>query len=189
MDYVVIYRYVNTINNKCYVGQTSNPKKRREQHKSAALTELKKSAFYDAVREFGLEKFRYEVLEIVDIDKRNDREKYWIQYYDSYNKGYNQTVGGIGMDGFKHSEATRKFISEIQKGKPSPNKGKHFRHRTQEEKDRLSKKVLQYTLDGEFVNEWDSTAECGRNGFNQAHVASCCRGERKTHKGFTFKYK
>lgn len=52
-----------------------------------------------------------------------------------------------------------------------------------------SKKVYQYTLDGQFVREWKSTAECGRNGFNQGAVAACCRGELKTHKGFIFKYK
>ena len=52
-----------------------------------------------------------------------------------------------------------------------------------------SKKVLQFTLDGEFVREWESTMECGRNGFSQSHVAACCRGERKTHKGFCFMYK
>ena len=52
-----------------------------------------------------------------------------------------------------------------------------------------SKKVLQFTLDGEFVREWESTMECGRNGFCQSHVAACCRGERKSHKGFRFMYK
>ena len=52
-----------------------------------------------------------------------------------------------------------------------------------------SKKVLQFTLDGEFVREWESTMECGRNGFCQSHVAACCRGERKSHKGFCFMYK
>ena len=53
----------------------------------------------------------------------------------------------------------------------------------------ISKPVLQYTLDGEFIREWESTAECGRNGFNRAHVADCCNGKRKTHKGFRFMYK
>ena len=51
-----------------------------------------------------------------------------------------------------------------------------------------SKSVLQYTLDGQFVREWESTAECGRNGFNQGHVAECCQGKRKTHKGFIWRY-
>ena len=53
---------------------------------------------------------------------------------------------------------------------------------------KLSKKVLQLSLSGELLKEWPSTAECGRNGFNQGHVAACCRGERKTHKGFRFMY-
>ena len=52
----------------------------------------------------------------------------------------------------------------------------------------LSKKVYQYTLDGKFVKEWKSTKECCRNGFNQGHIASCCRGERKTHKGYIWSY-
>ena len=54
---------------------------------------------------------------------------------------------------------------------------------------KLSKRVLQFTLDGEFIKEWESTRECGRNGFDQGAVARCCRGEQKTHKGFRFMYK
>ena len=52
-----------------------------------------------------------------------------------------------------------------------------------------SKKVLQLSLSGELIREWESTNECGRNGFNQSAVAKCCRGEQKTHKGFRFMYK
>ena len=53
---------------------------------------------------------------------------------------------------------------------------------------KLSKKVLQFTLSGELIREWESTAECGRNGYNQGNVAACCRGERKSHKGFRWQY-
>ena len=52
----------------------------------------------------------------------------------------------------------------------------------------MSKKVLQFTLDGEFVREWESTAECGRNGFNQGLVCLCCNGKLPHHKGFRFEY-
>lgn len=52
-----------------------------------------------------------------------------------------------------------------------------------------SKKVLQFSLTGEFIREWPSTMECGRNGFNQGAVATCCRGEIKSHKGYIWKYK
>ena len=55
--------------------------------------------------------------------------------------------------------------------------------------ERYSKTVLQYTLDGEFVREWASANECGRNGFNPRRVGDCCRGERKTHKGYIWKFK
>ena len=55
--------------------------------------------------------------------------------------------------------------------------------------ERYSKPVLQYTLDGEFVREWPSARECGRNGFNQGSVSACCRGELKKHKGYIWKYK
>ena len=51
-----------------------------------------------------------------------------------------------------------------------------------------SKKVIQLSLDGDFIREWESTQECGRNGFDQGHVAACCRGELKTHKGFRWEY-
>ena len=54
---------------------------------------------------------------------------------------------------------------------------------------KLSKRVLQLSLDGYLIKEWESTAKCGRNGFSQGAVAACCRGERKTHKGFRFMYK
>lgn len=54
---------------------------------------------------------------------------------------------------------------------------------------KLSKTVLQFTKTGEFVREWNSTQECGRNGFLQQNVAACCNGKRKYHKGFMWRYK
>ena len=54
--------------------------------------------------------------------------------------------------------------------------------------ERCSKPVYQYTLDGVLVHVWPSTRECDRNGFNQSNVAKCCRGERKSHKGYIWSY-
>ena len=54
---------------------------------------------------------------------------------------------------------------------------------------KLSKPVLQFTLDGEFIREWPSTMECARNGFDHGAVCRCCNGKQKTHKGFRFMYK
>ena len=52
-----------------------------------------------------------------------------------------------------------------------------------------SKRVLQFTLKGEFVREWPSLSECDRNGFDFRNVSACCRGERKTAYGFRWMYK
>ena len=54
---------------------------------------------------------------------------------------------------------------------------------------KLSKRVLQLSLSGELIREWESTQECGRNGFCQGAVSECCQGKRKSHKGFRFMYK
>ncbi len=53
---------------------------------------------------------------------------------------------------------------------------------------KLSKRVLQFTLDGKLIREWPSVAECGRNGFDFRNVAACCLGKRKSAYGFIWKY-
>ena len=53
----------------------------------------------------------------------------------------------------------------------------------------LSKPVLQFSKTGSFIREWESTRECGRNGFDHGQVVSCCLGKLKSHKGFIWKYK
>lgn len=54
---------------------------------------------------------------------------------------------------------------------------------------KLRKKVYQYTMDGKLVKIWNSTLNAGENGFNAGHVANCCRGEEKQHKGYIWSYK
>lgn len=51
-----------------------------------------------------------------------------------------------------------------------------------------SKPVLQFSLTGEFIREWLSISECGRNGFYTSCVCRCCNGELKSHKGFKWCY-
>ena len=52
-----------------------------------------------------------------------------------------------------------------------------------------SKRVLQLSLDGELIREWESTQECGRNGFSQSAVCNCCNGKRKSAYGYIWRYK
>ena len=51
-----------------------------------------------------------------------------------------------------------------------------------------SKKVLQLSLDGDLIREWESSKECGRNGFNQGNICEWCNGKRKTQRGFRWEY-
>ena len=52
-----------------------------------------------------------------------------------------------------------------------------------------SKRVLQFTLDGELIREWPSISECGRNGFCIGNICECCQGKLKSHKGYIWRYK
>ena len=54
---------------------------------------------------------------------------------------------------------------------------------------KLSKKVLQLSLTGELIREWESTRECERNGFDHSNVTRCCNGKQKTAYGFRWEYK
>jgi len=53
--------------------------------------------FYRAIRKYGENNFYIELLETTTIDNLNEREKYWISYYNSYKNGYNSTLGGDGV--------------------------------------------------------------------------------------------
>ena len=49
---------------------------------------------YKAFRKYGVENFTFEEIEEVENDLLDEREKYWISFYDSYYNGYNSTIGG-----------------------------------------------------------------------------------------------
>ena len=54
--------------------------------------------------------------------------------------------------------------------------------------EKTSKPVLQLSLTGEFIKEWKSTQECGRNGYIPGNIVKCCRGKRKSAHGFRWEY-
>lgn len=89
-----IYIIKNTINDKVYIGQTTQTINIRfTNHKMASRTG-EDTKFYRAMRKHGEENFYPELLEKVEVENLNDRERYWIKYYDSYYNGYNSTLGG-----------------------------------------------------------------------------------------------
>lgn len=91
-----IYIIRNTINNKVYVGQTHvSIKLRFQNHLSAARRGLD-YVIGKAIRKYGEENFYVELLEECLIEELNEREKYWISYFNSTNNkfGYNMSKGG-----------------------------------------------------------------------------------------------
>ena len=54
--------------------------------------------------------------------------------------------------------------------------------------ERTSKRVLQLTLTGELIKEWESTRECERNGFYSSNVSACCNGKLPHYKGFLWMF-
>lgn len=97
-----IYKVTNLINQKVYIGQSDNIEQRWKRHKTRSINNCGKDynyAFYRAIRKYGLENFLFEVIEECSKDELNQREKYWIKYYNSYlgfknSNGYNMTLGG-----------------------------------------------------------------------------------------------
>ena len=92
-----IYIIKNTINDKVYIGQTSRTIQARfQQHiNSAKRGDTEGMIIYNAIRKYGAENFYVEEVECVEIDSLNEREKYWINYYNSLRpNGYNIREGG-----------------------------------------------------------------------------------------------
>ena len=94
MNKIYIYKRTNLINNKVYIGQTiNNPEIRWK------AEDTSQQAIGVAVRTYGSENFLNEIIDYASSrEELNEKEKYWISYYDSNNKekGYNRTKGGSG---------------------------------------------------------------------------------------------
>lgn len=87
-----IYIIKNDINTKVYIGQALDSKKRFESH--CKKSNKDNSLIDKAIQKYGKEHFWFEILES-QIENYNEREKYWIKYYNSKKPfGYNILDGG-----------------------------------------------------------------------------------------------
>jgi group I intron endonuclease len=117
-----IYKITNIISNKCYIGETkkSNPYLRWNEHKRKITQGIGCPALQDAVKKYGVDNFKFEIL-IICFDE--DRFTYEIDYIKKYNSmspnGYNLTKGGEGggFYGKKHSQQTIDNLSFVLKQK------------------------------------------------------------------------
>lgn len=88
-----IYKITNLVNNKIYIGQSICIEKRWEDHKF--YSSKAHTALQAAFKKYGISNFSFEVIEECPKEMLDEREIYWIKFYDSYNNGYNLTKGGM----------------------------------------------------------------------------------------------
>lgn len=134
-----IYKITNNVNGKVYIGQTIQTiKERFYQHCSTKCSDsVLNMAIHRAIKKYGKSNFTIEVIEEVDKDSLNDREKFWIEYYNSYNNGYNSTRGG--QDSSTHCKEldAESIIKEYNSGKSLRSIGNTFKVDKQTIKDLL----------------------------------------------------
>ena len=92
-----IYKITNLITNKSYIGQSIHIEERWQKEKTRAFNPLYEhydKILFCAFRKYGLENFTFEILEECDAALLDDKEKEYIEKYDTYFNGYNATLGG-----------------------------------------------------------------------------------------------
>lgn len=95
-----IYCIENKINHKKYVGQSIDIKSRWTQHRHTSSL-VRDTFLYRAMDKYGVENFDFYILEECQPDELDIKEIYWIATLDTYNYGYNMTLGGSGLVGYK----------------------------------------------------------------------------------------
>ena len=70
--------------------------KRKQHYKDSKKIKNQERLLYKAINQYGIENFSIEQIEECPSSKSNEREKFWIEYYDSFKNGYNATLGGDG---------------------------------------------------------------------------------------------
>ena len=209
-----IYKIINKINNKVYIGQTIFPLEERwYRHQIKAKLDKTNNKFYNAIKKYGIKNFYPEVIEECLEKDLDEKEKYWIKYYDSYNNGYNSTLGGEGTRLYSHNK-----ILEKLKNNPSLCEVAKEMGCCVDTVRKVARKYSIKTLDGEIIlqqhlgqkvgqfdkntnkllNTFTTVREAARwcfnnnystdKGCNGTHINQVCKGKRKTAYGFKWSY-
>lgn len=92
---MIIYKATNTINGKCYIGQTRHSLEHRKNVHIRYAKQGINTHFYQAIRKYGEDSFKWEILCTAQSKERlNELETFYIQKYDSIKNGYNMVDGG-----------------------------------------------------------------------------------------------
>lgn len=198
-----IYKVTNNINGNVYVGQT---KKTIHKRWCEHLNNREKHdfAFYRALRKYPEEVFEVEKLEEVPNEMLDDREMYWIKHYDSYDNGYNSTLGGSGGK-ITDSDAIRadwkKGYSVLEIAERNDccagtvtsvlHQDESYtelesRKRAQRSRQR---KVAMYDLEGRPVQIYDSIGDAAKDkGCRRNDISQACRRSHSAIGGCQWRY-
>lgn len=200
-----IYKIVNDVNSKIYIGKTTRSLQTRfEEH--IKNTSNYKSAISAAIQKYGEKHFQIQLIEDnIPDEQLNQKERYWINFYDSYRKGYNLTPGGDGKSLSDEEIADIRQLwelglscSEISNKLDLPHSTVYHRickypeysveeNRKRAKKDQY-KEISQYNEQGKFIQKFYSITAAS----NQLKISDkqICTGAKKGYKvhGFYFAY-
>lgn len=207
-----IYKITNLINNKVYIGETIGEIRIRwNQHKSTSFNPNSHSYNYHihcAIRKYGIDNFKIEEIEQCTDEERFKRETCYILLYESYKpeKGYNYIIEGEGpspyltqdfLDYWEKGFQVKEIAKKIGCHKETVSKRLHANGISHEEiikrfgeyvSQRDGKPVQQYSLTGEYIKTYPSTASCEKDGYSQSAISSVCRQVQKSAYGYLWKY-
>jgi len=144
-----IYVIQNKLNNKIYVGKTSNPIRRYAEHRGIAngAKPREYSLIHAAIKKYGIDNFIFSVIEEWENEQDSyNAEEFWIEFFrtdvSKFGKeaGYNVNAGGRGaksgalnpMFGKTHSPEVKAKMSAQRSGALNANFGKHFSDETKQ---------------------------------------------------------
>lgn len=211
----IIYKVTNKESEEVYVGITTKSLQERKKDHLKKSKKGKSYAFQNAIATYGADAFIWEQIDTsVTTDELAKKEKEYILEYNSKEEGYNSdSGGGIQKTVYQYDITTGELVSkyanltlagaviglnkqDLSSVCLSVNKssgGFYWSYDYYDKfplpKDKRRKKVSQYTLEGKFVNEFESVSEASKqSGCNKTSIAKVCRGERNCCGGFYWKY-
>ncbi len=155
-----IYKITNKINGKCYIGQSVDIERRLNEHKNCKVDK----PIYRAFKKYGIDNFTFEILEECSQEELNEKEIYYINFYNSTTdgNGYNLEHGGEFKDIVlceeakkKQSKSFKETISKMPKEDfekwhkkiGAKHKGKTV---SQEQREKISKTLKEYFKNEEY---------------------------------------
>lgn len=200
-----IYIITNTENNKVYVGKTTGTLLSRFGRHLSDSEKFIHRSFYADIQKFGWKVFDIKLLEECDDNISNQKEQYWIKYFNSFNEGYNETIGGAGRQisndniiklykqGLNCKEVAENlgFCPETV-SKYLKDSGIAIRKVVGTADDVNAKAIEQYSLDGKLLNTYYSCRAAGRalgDENKSSHIRESASGiGRKTAYGYVWKW-